>query len=89
MGQELTARMHYRALVKKRFFPVRIEGPTPALGSFIQFDGGDAGEMRTSRDDRGLALLNIEKATTAITEKRDLSCGQSHLYPYQPDWMRS
>ena len=26
VGQEITARMHYRALVKKRMFPVKIEG---------------------------------------------------------------
>ena len=30
MGQELTARTKYRALIRKRLFPVRIEGALPA-----------------------------------------------------------
>ena len=29
MGQELTARTKYRALIKKRLFPVRVEGTLP------------------------------------------------------------
>ena len=33
MGQELTARTKYRALIKKRLFPVRVEGALPAPGT--------------------------------------------------------
>ena len=33
MGQELTARTKYRALIRKRLFPVRIEGALPAPGT--------------------------------------------------------
>ena len=33
VGQELTARIRYRALVKKRLFPVRIEGTAPAFSA--------------------------------------------------------
>jgi folate-binding protein YgfZ len=34
MGQELTARIKYRGLVKKRLLPVRIEGPVPPAMPF-------------------------------------------------------
>ncbi len=57
MGQELTARMHYRGLAKRHLYPVRIEGPVPAPGTDIHFNGVLAGIMRSSCGDLGLALL--------------------------------
>ena len=42
MGQELTARTKYRGLVKKRLFPVRLDGPLPAPGTLIERDGQEA-----------------------------------------------
>lgn len=53
MGQELTARMHYRGLAKKHLYPVRITGDAP--GAFD--DIGNIGNMRSSCADVGLALL--------------------------------
>ena len=41
MGQELTARTKYRALIKKRLFPVRIEGALPDPGTSWVATGGD------------------------------------------------
>lgn len=57
VGQELTARMHYRGLGKKRLYPVRIEGPAPEPGTEIHLNGESVGEMRSSCRDLGLALL--------------------------------
>ncbi|HEV8681147.1 MAG TPA: folate-binding protein [Stellaceae bacterium] len=84
VGQELTARTKYRGLIKKRLFPVRIEGATPAPGTMVTADGSDAGEMRSSRDATGLALLRLD----AIDEGRTLQADQAQLLPLQPDWMR-
>jgi folate-binding protein YgfZ len=53
MGQELTARMHYRGLAKKHLYPVKITGETPAPFADI----GSIGNMRSSCEDIGLALL--------------------------------
>lgn len=61
MGQELTARMHYRALVKKRLFTLKIEGHAPSTGSIIKSGDFEVGEMRSSCGDVGLALLAVEK----------------------------
>lgn len=64
VGQELTARMHHRGLVKKRLFTVKINGAPPPPGTVIRLNGEDVGEMRSHCEDVGLALLNIEKTVT-------------------------
>jgi folate-binding protein YgfZ len=77
IGQELTARTKYRGLIKKRLYPVRIEGPTPEPGAIVTLDGRDAGEMRSSRDGIGLALLRLE----AIETSQPLVAGEAILRP--------
>ncbi len=80
MGQELTARMHYRALVKKRMFPVGIDGAAPSPGTPIQMNEEEIGEMRSSCDDVGLALLNVEKAHISLSESLLLTCAESRVH---------
>jgi tRNA-modifying protein YgfZ len=77
IGQELTARTKYRGLIKKRLFPVRIDGPAPEPGALVTLDGGEAGEMRSSRDGIGLALLRLD----AIEAGRPLAAGEATLLP--------
>jgi len=84
IGQELTARTKYRGLIKKRLFPVRIDGPAPPPGTIINGDGKEAGEMRSSRDGLGLALLRLD----TIAESRSLSANGATLLPVHPDWMK-
>src|SRR5205085_4806780 len=49
MGQELTARTKYRGLIKRRLFPVRIDGPLPPSGTPVQRDGREVGEIRSGQ----------------------------------------
>ena len=84
IGQELTARTKYRGLVKRRLFPVRIDGPLPAPGTPVTAEGREVGEMRSSRDGLGLALLRIE----AVGESRRLMAGEAVILPAPPEWMR-
>src|SRR5215472_9688945 len=84
IGQELTARTKYRGLVKRRLMPVRIEGPSPSPGAVVTADGREVGEMRSSRDGLGLALLRIEK----LREGERLAAGEATLVPLKPAWMR-
>jgi hypothetical protein len=84
IGQELTARTKYRGLIKKRLMPVRIEGPPPASGAVVTADGRDVGEMRSSRDEIGLALLR----TDPVREGKTLAAGEATLVPVKPAWMR-
>ena len=84
VGQELTARTKYRGLIKKRLFPVHIQGPAPAPGTMVTLDGKDAGEMRSSRDGLGLAVLRLD----AVAEGSSLSADAATLVPQHPDWMQ-
>src|SRR5712691_23284 len=84
VGQELTARTKYRGLIKKRLFSVQIDGPAPAPGTIVMADGRDAGEVRSSRDGQGLALLRLD----AIGAGRTLVADAATLVPIRPDWMR-
>jgi hypothetical protein len=84
IGQELTARTRYRGLVKKRLFPVQIAGPAVEPGTIVMAGGREAGEMRSSRDGVGLALLRLE----AVDSGAQLVAGASTLAPIMPSWMR-
>ncbi len=84
MGQELTARTKYRGLIKKRLLPVAIDGPAPAAGTVVTAGGREVGELRSSRDGRGLALLRLD----AVLDKKPLAAGDAALVASIPGWMR-
>lgn len=84
MGQELTARTKYRGLLKKRFFPVHVEGPLPARGTPVLREGGaEVGEMRSGQEGLGLALLRMP-----VAEGDTFTCGEATLRVHIPAWIR-
>ena len=84
MGQELTARTKYRGLVKKRLFPVTIAGGSTEPGTVVTHDGKEAGELHSTCDGAGLALLRLD----AIEAGGELHAGDALLTPVRPAWMR-
>jgi folate-binding protein YgfZ len=84
IGQELTARTKYRGLIKRRLMPIAIEGPTLAPGTIVTADGREVGEIRSSRDGVGLALLRIEP----VVEGKHLKAGDATIVATKPGWMR-
>ncbi len=82
MGQELTARTRYRGLVKRRLVPVLVHGPAPEPGTPVLREGAEAGTMRSSCGDLGLALLRLEALGGALV------CGEARLEPRIPAWMQ-
>lgn len=88
MGQELTARMHYRGLTKKRLLPVEIAGPPPAPGTAVTRDGKEVGSLRSvvARDGGaiGLALLRLE----ALEGGAPLEAAGAAVTPRKPDWAK-
>jgi folate-binding protein YgfZ len=88
VGQELTARTKYRALIKKRLLPVTIDGPLPAPGTPVTLGAREAGEMRSAADGIGLALLRLEMLDAAALEGEALHAGAARLTVQRPDWMK-
>jgi hypothetical protein len=50
----------------------------------VTAEGHEAGEMRSSRDALGLALLRIEP----VVEGKPLKAGEANLVATKPAWMR-
>jgi hypothetical protein len=89
VGQELTTRSKFLGLVRKRLFPVKIEGPIPEFGAEIFFEEIAIGSMRSSQKDVGLALLRLEHLKfDEEGQGQTLRCGEAMLTPYKPFWMR-
>ncbi|MEE8559702.1 MAG: folate-binding protein [Alphaproteobacteria bacterium] len=80
VGQEITSRMKYRALVKRRLVPVEIDGPAPEPGTPVMAGGKEAGVMRSANGGMGLALLRLENLEDA------LSAGDARVTPKKPAW---
>jgi folate-binding protein YgfZ len=89
IGQELTARTHYRALIKKRLMPVIIavtdDGGAPAPGTAITAGGVEAGELKSVQGDRGLALIKLDAWRKA--PEGALDAGGAKITPFVPAWM--
>ncbi len=84
MGQELTARTKYRALIKKRLFPVRIEGTLPVPGTTVSRGDQEVGEVRSGAGQRALALLQTDAARSGDA----LVADGARVIPEIPTWMR-
>ncbi len=86
VGQELTARTKYRGLIKKRLLPVAVDGPLPAPGTPVMFEGKEAGEVRSGVADQALALLRLDSLKKAADSGTPLLADQAELHPKKPDW---
>jgi len=66
VGQENTARMHHRDRLRKRLLPVLLHAP-PGDDRTLRAGDREAGELRTWRGGRGIALLRVEYADQPLT----------------------
>lgn len=84
MGQELTARTRYRGLIKKRLMQVARAGGLPEAGTILaDASGAEAGEMRSSQGDHGLALLRLEARGGPVF---DAAGAGAPILARLPDW---
>lgn len=79
VGQELTARTHYRGTIRKRLLPVLIDGPAPESGTPVMLGNVEVGEMRSAIPGIGLALLRLEHVETAERSGTPLRAGAATL----------
>lgn len=72
MGQELTARTHYRALIKKRYLPFKFEGVPPTRHDDILHRGFGIGKIQIVGNDYGLGLFHLEKVRPFVEDATPL-----------------
>lgn len=84
VGQEVTARMKSRNLVRKCLVPVRIEGSAPDIGTILQIENSVAGELRGVTDKTGLALVKTEALEKALSKGLAFEAGDTRLIPAMP-----
>jgi folate-binding protein YgfZ len=88
MGQELTARTKYRALIRKRLLPVSVDGPLPASGATVMLGDQEAGEIRSGVPGQALALLRLDAVDRAASGGGALKAGDALLQPQIPAWLK-
>ena len=72
IGQEITARMKYRSLLKKKIYSLHVKDGTPnSLQSIIE-NGNDFGKIISIEDKFILAMLKIELSEEKIKSKQYL-----------------
>ncbi len=86
VGQEVTARMKYRANLKKRLLPVRVDGPLPDPGTDIINEAGrKIGTIRSGLDNMAMGYFRL-----ALMEfDQPYGCGAATVMPVRPDWYPS
>lgn len=87
MGQELTARTHYRGLIKKRYLPFKFEGLPPERHHNILHEGFDIGRVMAIGKDYGLGLFQLDKIKPFIAEKRPLIHHGTTYDVHFPDYL--
>ena len=72
VGQEITARMKYRALLKKKIYSLEIKEGSPLIGQVIKDDENEFGKIISIKNDSVLAMLKIELAEIKINTKKQI-----------------
>ena len=73
VGQEITARMRYRALIKKSLMQIKIESGFVKAGDNISMDKKSIGQVTSTIENIGLAMIRIEDTKISIKNQNILS----------------
>ena len=76
VGQEITARMKYRALLKKKIYSLEIIQGSPLIGQVIKDDENEFGKIISIKNDSVLAMLKIELAEIKINTKKQIKTNE-------------
>jgi len=82
VGQELTARMKYRALLKKKIYSLAVKAGFPKADQTIKVDGIDYGKIISIENKSILAMLKIELAEKKIYEKQQMKTSDGLVFDF-------
>jgi len=86
VGQEVTARTHYRGHVKKAPYIIRAGHALPQAGAVVYCGEAQAGELRSSIGDLGLAILRMEEVEKSKISAMPLRVGDQVVTAELPGW---
>mgnify|MGYP003320325727 FL=1 len=76
VGQEITARMKYRALLKKKIYSLEIKDGSLIIGQQIKDDENEFGKIISIKNNSVLAMLKIELAEKKINTKQQIKTNE-------------
>ena len=76
VGQEITARMKYRALLKKRIYSLTVKEGAPQIEQTINDDENSYGKIISIENDSLLAMLKIELAEKKINAHQQIKTNE-------------
>lgn len=88
VGQEVTARSKFRGSVRKSLYNVESEGKLPALGTKIMTGDKEIGELRTSINNIGIAIINNDDYEAAKIANTQFFCDGKPAKISPPIWQK-
>lgn len=86
VGQEVTARMHFRARPRRRLLPARFPAGAPQPGAIVETaDGMQAGSVVRVASDIGLVLVRVEHL--GRPDAQPLRADGREVEPWVPPWL--
>ena len=82
VGQEITARMKYRALLKKKIYSLEIKDGSPVIGQQIKDDENEFGKIISIKNNSVLAMLKIELAEKKINTKQQIKTNEGVILKF-------
>ena len=82
VGQEITARMKYRALLKKKIYSLEIKDGSPLIGQVIKDDENEFGRIISIKNDSVLAMLKIELAEKKIDAQKQIKTDEGSILEF-------
>ena len=76
VGQEITARMKYRALLKKKIYSLKIKDGSAQIGQMIKDNEIEFGKIISIKNDLALAMLKIDLADKKINTKQQIKTNE-------------
>ena len=81
VGQEVVARVHYRNSARKRIVKIHFEGPAPAQGTQITAGETNIGQVGSTADGEGLAMVRLDRLEEARAAGVALKAGVDIIVP--------
>lgn len=89
VGQEVTARMHYKNIARRGFYVIETDsGTLPASGTPVKAGGIALGTLRGSLGGLGLAMLKFEETEAALASGGAMLVDNQSVSVHAPAWLQ-